>query len=68
MGKHLGEFVKDQLSRSPYIIAREQHPPNPITYNNPCTDSRQYPAAFFRFLLIPVKKSTGQLVGDDAYI
>ncbi|ARB90911.1 hypothetical protein [Legionella longbeachae] len=34
-GQTLEEFIKEQISKSPYIIARPKHPPSPHPYDNP---------------------------------
>ncbi|CAM3032794.1 coiled-coil protein [Legionella steigerwaltii] len=34
-GQTLEEFIKEQISNSPYIIARPNHPPSPHPYDNP---------------------------------
>ncbi|KTD40722.1 hypothetical protein [Legionella parisiensis] len=34
-GQTLEEFIKEQISNSPYIIARPNHPPSPPAYDNP---------------------------------
>ena len=34
-GQTLEEFIKEQISNSPYIIARANHPPSPPAYDNP---------------------------------
>ncbi|VEB35544.1 coiled-coil protein [Legionella sainthelensi] len=34
-GQTLEEFIKEQISKSPYIIARPNHPPSPHPYDNP---------------------------------
>ncbi|KTD72921.1 hypothetical protein [Legionella tucsonensis] len=34
-GQTLEEFIKEQISNSPYVIARPNHPPSPPTYDNP---------------------------------
>ncbi|WP_454784072.1 hypothetical protein [Legionella sp. WA2024007413] len=34
-GQTLEEFIKEQISNSPYIIARPNHPPSPHCYDNP---------------------------------
>jgi len=34
-GQSLSDFIQQQLSKSHYVIAREEHPPSPIAYNNP---------------------------------
>ncbi len=34
-GQTLEEFIKEQISNSPYIIARPNHPPSPHAYDNP---------------------------------
>ncbi|PWY55930.1 hypothetical protein DGG96_09350 [Legionella qingyii] len=35
-GQTLEEFIKEQISISPYIIARPNHPPSHPAYDNPC--------------------------------
>ncbi|KTD11092.1 coiled-coil protein [Legionella gratiana] len=34
-GQTLEEFIQEQISKSPYIIARPNHPPSPQPYDNP---------------------------------
>ncbi len=34
-GQTLEEFIATQLSKSNYVLAHEQHPPSPVTYDNP---------------------------------
>ncbi|QLZ69564.1 hypothetical protein FOLKNPGA_02358 [Legionella sp. PC1000] len=34
-GQTLEEFIKEQISNSPYVIARPNHPPSPPAYDNP---------------------------------
>lgn len=34
-GQTLEEFIKEQLDKSPYVIARSNHPPSPHPYDNP---------------------------------
>ncbi|MBL7525671.1 hypothetical protein I5282_03660 [Legionella sp. 30cs62] len=34
-GQTLEEFIKEQISNSPYVIARANHPPSPHPYDNP---------------------------------
>ena len=34
-GQTIEEFIKEQISNSPYIIARPNHPPSPHAYDNP---------------------------------
>lgn len=34
-GQTLEEFIHEQINKSPYVIARANHPPSPSTYSNP---------------------------------
>lgn len=34
-GQTLEEFIKEQISNNPYVIARPNHPPSPHPYDNP---------------------------------
>lgn len=34
-GQTLEEFIKEQINKNPYIIARANHPPSPRAYENP---------------------------------
>ncbi len=34
-GQTIEEFIEEQIKKSPYVIARANHPPSPPTYENP---------------------------------